>query len=95
MIEFNGVLEDRDDPNDEPVPYTFVRRGGRHGNCFALGYRLGAQYLLLLKRAEHPAYAQRSELTPYWAPLAATNEQVFGQADRWLRWVEQELTKPK
>jgi hypothetical protein len=93
VIEFNGVLEGHDDPNDRPAPYNFVRPGGRHGNCFALEYRAGAEYLLLLNRADHQAYAQRNQLTPYWSPLAPTNEQVFGDADRWLQWVEAQLAK--
>ena len=86
-IEFNGSLTEQDDHNDRPVPYDFVRPGGRHGNCFALDYRRGAEYLLLLKRSSHPAYAQPDSLTPYWAALAPTNEQVFGSADPWVAWI--------
>jgi hypothetical protein len=82
-IEFNGTLIERDDPNDRPVPYDFIRPGGRSGNCFALAYREGAQYLLLLRRLE-PSNA----LTPYWAPLSPTNEQLSGGTDdAWLGWV--------
>jgi hypothetical protein len=93
-IEFNGALTDRDDRNDRPVPYDFIRPGGRRGNCFALTYRVGAEYLLLLRRSEHPSYAQPSELTPYWAPLSPTNEQLFDRAsDAWLVWVSQELRR--
>lgn len=94
-IEFNGVLSKRDDRNDHPVPYTFVRPGGRWGNCFALEYRIGAEYLLLLRRREvPPADPQPKELTPYWAPLSPTNEQLFGGAgDGWLVWVRQTLLR--
>ena len=91
VLEFNGHLDDRDDPNDRVVPYDFVRPGGRHGNCFALGYRQGAEYLLLLTRADHQAYAQANQLTPYWSPLRPTNEQLFGVADPWERWVVQQI----
>jgi len=42
-IEFNGSLKERDDRNDRPVPYDFIRPGGRGGNCFALEYRPGAE----------------------------------------------------
>jgi hypothetical protein len=91
-IEFNGRLGGRDDPNDHPVPYTFVRPGGRSGNCFALEYRMDGEYLLLLARDSHAAYAQPNRLTPYWVPLAATNEQVFGPDDLWLAWVKKQLT---
>jgi hypothetical protein len=87
-VEFNGELNQRDDPNDRPAPYGFVRPGGRHGNCFALGYRSGGEYLLLLRRTEHPSSAQPNDLTPYWSPLAPTNEQLFGgTSDPWFAWV--------
>ena len=86
-IEIAGSLSEQDDPNDRPVPYDVVRAGGRHGNCFAIDYRQGAEYLLMLARASHPAYAAPDDLTPYWAPLAAANERKFGAEDRWLVWV--------
>jgi hypothetical protein len=93
-IEFNGSLTERDDRNERSVPYDFIRPGGRAGNCFALGYRTGAEYLLLLRRGEHDSYAQSNELTPYWAPLSPTNEQLFdGRRDAWLVWVSQELRR--
>jgi len=93
-IEFNGVLGGRDDRNDRPVPYDFIRPGGRRGNCFALEYRSGAEYLLLLARAKHRAYAQPNDLTPYWSPLGPTNEQLFGgMSDLWFSWVAQRARK--
>ena len=95
-IEFNGSLTDRDDRNDGRVPYDSIRPGGRHGNCVALEYRIGAEYLLLLRRGDpgDPAYAKGNELTPYWAPLSPTNEQLFGGArDAWFAWVSQELRR--
>ncbi len=93
-VEFNGSLTDRDDRNDRPVPYDFIRRGGRGGNCFALTYRAGAEYLLLLRSGEHPSDAQPNQLTPYWAPLSPTNEQLFhGASDAWFVWVSKELRR--
>ena len=90
-IEFNGTLSDRDDRNNRPVPYDHVRPGGS-GSCFALAYRLGAEYLMLLARNKPVSDAQPVELTPYWAPLAPTNEQLFGgDNDAWLTWVRQSL----
>jgi hypothetical protein len=92
QIEFNGTLSDRDDRNDRPVPYDFIRPGGRGGNCYALTYRLDADYLLLLARIKPLSDAQPAELTPYWAPLSPTNEQLLGgAADAWLIWVVQRL----
>src|SRR5688572_5272559 len=43
-LVLNGQFEDRDDYNDRSVPYTFIRPGGRRGNCYALGYRRGGDY---------------------------------------------------
>lgn len=94
-IEFNGSLTDRDDRNDRPVPYDSIRPGGRGGYCFALAYKAGAEYLLLLRRVEHQSDdAQPNELTPYWAPLSPTNEQLFdGASDAWFVWVRKELRR--
>jgi hypothetical protein len=70
------------DPNDHPVPYNFVRPGGRRGNCYAVTFKQGQEYLLFLKGG-----------TPYWSPLAPTTEQVAGTTDPWLIWVRRELAK--
>jgi hypothetical protein len=79
-----GSLEDRADFNDRVVPYEMVRPDGRGGECFARRYQPGGEYLLLLKKRE-------GQLTPYWAPLGATNEQLRGPDDPWLDWVRGEL----
>ncbi|RDZ28668.1 hypothetical protein [Lysobacter silvisoli] len=81
-LEFPGVLVKADDRNDHAVPYEFVRPAGRRGMCFAMEYRVGGEYLMLIKGG-----------TPYWAALAPTNEQVFGSADAWLRWVKQQVAQ--
>ncbi|OLC77802.1 MAG: hypothetical protein AUH72_16990 [Acidobacteria bacterium 13_1_40CM_4_65_8] len=44
-----------------------------------------------MTRADHQAYAQANQLTPYWSPLRPTNEQLFGVADPWERWVVQQI----
>jgi hypothetical protein len=94
-LGFSGVAGTRNDPNDHPVPYSFVRPGGRRGNCFALEYWIGAEYLLLLKRTE-PRSPDAGNLTPYWAALGPVNEQLFGGADDpWCVWVRRELGKQK
>jgi len=49
-ITLAGYLDSRDDWNDRPAPYDFVRPGGRRGSCFANTYRTGAQFLLVLKK---------------------------------------------
>jgi hypothetical protein len=79
-----GTLTDRPDMNDRPVPYAIVRRGGRAGECYARNYQRDGEYLLFLK-------AVNGNLTPYWAALAATNEQITGADDPWVVWVRQRL----
>jgi hypothetical protein len=85
-ITFNGRFVLRDEPNQGLVPYAAVRHSG-DSSCFAVDHRQRAEYLLFLKRASHPAYAQPDRLTPYWAPLTPSNEQVFGAGDPWEQWV--------
>ncbi|HUF73324.1 MAG TPA: hypothetical protein VMR74_10545, partial [Gammaproteobacteria bacterium] len=82
VISFDGHIVSRNDFNELPVPYPFIRPGGRSGNCYALEYRLGSQYLLIL-RTPHNAEDAKT-LTPYWSPLAPTNEQIRGSQDPWL-----------
>ncbi|HEX8276948.1 MAG TPA: hypothetical protein VF615_30180 [Longimicrobiaceae bacterium] len=84
-VVVNGYLTDRDDFNDVPLPYRFVRPGGRGGSCFANGYREGAQYLLFLRRTA-------DGYTPYHTSLGPTNEQVRGADDPWVDWARAYLS---
>jgi hypothetical protein len=85
-LTLNGIAVAHDDFNDGKVPYRLVRPAGRRGSCFALEYRLGAQYLLLL--SSHPL-----PNTIQWWPLAPVNEQLRGDEDPWLTWVRQEAAR--
>jgi len=82
-IELEGILTESDDPNDRPVPYDFVRPKGRRGNCYALEYARGKEFLLFIRSG-----------TPYWSSLAPTNEQVTGPNDPWVSWVKRQLGMP-
>jgi len=84
-----GYLSDKDDFNDHPSPYNFVRPGGRAGSCIANTYRSGAQFLLLLKKE------QSGELTANWYALGPVNEQLHSTNDPWLLWVRSEAQKSK
>jgi hypothetical protein len=84
-----GYLSDKDDFNDQPSPYNFVRPGGRAGSCIANTYRSGAQFLLLLRK--QPS----GELTVYWYGLGPVNEQLHSTNDPWLLWVREEAQKAK
>jgi len=86
MITVEGELTDRDDPNDRPASYGFVRPLGRGGDCFARYYRRGGEFLMFCR-------VTNGRLNPYWASLGATNEQLFGPDDKWLAWVRREIKR--
>lgn len=88
-VVLHGTLVDQDDFNDHSSPYSFVRPGGRRGNCFALLYRRNAQFILVLKKNND------GELTPYWYALGPVNEQLHSADDPWLRWVRKEADKKR
>ena len=79
-----GYLSDKDDYNDKPAPFTFIRPGGRAGSCIANTYKKGADFLLFLKLTD-------GKLTPYWSALMPVNEQLRSSDDAWLEWVKEQL----
>ncbi len=83
-IVLNGYLSDKDDFNEMPVPYMFVRPYGRRGSCFANTYKEGAQFLLFLKKT-------KDGYTPNISALGPTNEQLHSDKDEWLIWVRDHL----
>lgn len=83
---FPGIVADGDDFNALSVPYRMVRSAGQRGDCYARDYRLGAEYLFLLKRRD-------DVLTPHWFALGPTNEQIRGDDDPWLQWVREQLAQ--
>jgi hypothetical protein len=82
-----GVIVPHADFNDRRVPYDLVRSDGRAGSCYARSYQRDGEYLMILKRNN------KGELTPYWAPMAANNEQIRGADDPWVVWVRQQLAR--
>ena len=83
-LTVSGTLTDHPDMNDRAVPYWMVRPSGRGGGCFARTYQRDGEYLFFLKKVD-------GKLTPYWAALSATNEQITGADDPWVTWVRQQL----
>ena len=83
-LQLPGYLADADDYNENPIPYHFVRRGGRAGSCFANTYKTGGEYLLVLK-------LHAGVYTVNWYALGPTNEQLHGPNDPWLAWVQQQI----
>lgn len=83
-LVLNGYLSDEDDFNEKPVPYKFVRPGGRRGSCYANDYKQGAQFLLFMKKT---AGGYTSDIIP----LGPTNEQLKSETDPWLLWVKVRL----
>jgi len=90
-LSLNGYVEAFDDWNDQPVPYTFVRRNGRHGSCFANTYGRGSKFVLMLKRGTNLHLQGRTEYTVNWAALAPVNEQIKSADDPWVQWVRQQI----
>lgn len=85
-IDVVGYLSQRDDFNDRPAPYDFVRPEGRAGSCYANTYREGASFLLILTLRDNT-------YTPYWYALGPTNEQLHSPDDPWLVWVREQVAK--
>jgi hypothetical protein len=83
-LTIEGLLSVVDDFNDDHVPYDMVRPGGRHGSCEVYSYKKDAEFLLFLRNEE-------GKLTPYWASLSPTNEQLRSSDDAWLKWVKEYL----
>jgi hypothetical protein len=82
-LEIAGSLTDADEFNEHPVPYPVVRSSGR-SRCFARSYKTGAEYLLMLRRADEGFSAE-------WFVLAPVNEQIRGDRDPWLLWVRTQV----
>lgn len=88
-IDLNGYLTDKDDFNDQPVPYNFVRPGGRRGSCFANTYKKGAQFLLFLERSDRIRWPRSTAtFTVDIDALAPVNEQLHSSYDPWLYYVK-------
>jgi hypothetical protein len=89
-LHFGGTIRDEDAiPPEavEDVPHlSYIRRWG--GDCLAMTYRSGGQYLLLLQYSE-----ERGTLDPYWSVLAPTNNEVSGPDDPWIGWVRSEIAR--
>jgi hypothetical protein len=86
-IVLPGYINDEDDYNEVPVPYAFVRPGGRAGSCFANTYRQHAEFLLMLKKQDSGNY------TVNWYALGPVNEQLRSEHDPWLLWVREQLKR--
>jgi hypothetical protein len=79
-LVLHGYLSPDDDFNDHDPPYTFVRKNGRRGSCFANTYKRSGEFLLILK-------FKNGQYTPDWYALGPTNEQVTDFLDAWVMWV--------
>jgi hypothetical protein len=87
ILHINGWLSDKDDFNDSSMPLYSIRPDGRGGSCHAYSYKQGGEFLLFVKK-------RGDCLTPYWASMAASNQQLHSSDDLWLGWVKQHLSGP-
>jgi len=97
-LVLSGYLNSTDDWNDRSVPYDLVRPAGRHGDCFASTYRMGAQFLLALQKNSNsrPApFSSDTEYTTDWYALGPVNEQLRSETDPWLVWVREQVARKK
>jgi len=89
IITLNGYLSDKDDFNDSPVPYDFVRPNGRHGSCFANTYKQGADFLLFLKKSSEVKWPKvTTAYTVDISALAPVNEQLHSENDPWIFYIK-------
>jgi len=79
-----GQVSDADDFNKNPVPYASTRPSGLWGMCYPQIYRIGAQYLFLLK-------LRSGDYTAHWEAFAPTDEQLHDAHDPWLAWVRAQV----
>jgi hypothetical protein len=88
-ISLNGYLSKEDDFNESPLPYKFVRPKGRYGNCFAIEYKEGAQFLLFVRKSsDWSLFHAPTVYTTNFSPLGPTNEQLRDADDPWVKWVK-------
>ncbi len=88
-IDLNGYLSNKDEFNDHPVPYNFVRQSGRAGSCYTNTYKQGAQFLLFLKSSDHVKWPGIT--TPFTVnidPLAPVNEELHSPDDPWVYYIK-------
>ena len=94
-LRIRGRLSPTDDYNAGPPPYTFVRREGRRGDCFASSYRDGGQFLLFLKR-DDAGYTRIGRLlrrsTNSCAPTVTHGSSGYGRRLRSTRPLRPERT---
>jgi hypothetical protein len=88
-----GYLVETDEWNNGSPPYTSVRPSGG-GSCFAISYRKGGQFLLMLRKwtVSFGGRPNADGFTVYWYPLGPINEQLRSSDDPWVQWVRDQVT---
>jgi len=79
IIEVEGRLVHDDDFNESEVPYRTARKSPDD-------YNAHGEYLLMLRQAGR-------EYNVWWAVPSASNEQIHGANDPWVRWVTAQVAK--
>lgn len=79
QIDLEGRLADKDDFNESNVPYRNARKSPD-------SYVPHAEYLLMLRESGNG-------YNVWWGAPSASNEQIHGENDPWVRWVNHEVVK--
>jgi hypothetical protein len=79
IVELEGRLVHDDDFNETAVPYRSARKSPDD-------YVSRAEYLLMLRESGR-------EVNVWWAAPSASNEQIHGENDPWVRWVTRQVGK--
>jgi len=91
-----GYLNEQDEWNrkDQNPPYGSARPSA-DGRCFAITYRKGGLFLLVLKKWEAsfgPLAGQSTDgYTLGWYPLGPVNVQLRSEDDPWVQWVREQV----
>jgi len=79
VLDLEGRLVHDDDFNQSEVPYRAARKAPND-------YVARGEYLLMLREGGR-------EYNIWWATPSASNEQIHGANDPWVRWVTRQVEK--
>src|SRR5215831_9896527 len=91
-----GYLNEQDEWNrkDQNPPYASARPSA-DGRCYAITYRKGGLFLLMLRKWDGSfgttLVGQSTDGYTLGLPLGPVNEQLRSSDDRWVQWVREQV----